>query len=122
MAKGRKTGGRQKGSRNKYSREAEIAASGLTPLEYLLSIMRGDGKPLERLEAARAAAPYVHPKLASVELSGKNGQPLEVRVVRFSDRTAESVGTAALSDARLESIGTGNAPRSPVLAPKERQG
>ena len=42
MAKGRKTGGRQKGTPNKATaeRQAEIAASGLTPLDFLLNIMR----------------------------------------------------------------------------------
>ena len=42
MAKGKKTGGRQKGVRNKRT-EAQSAAienSGLTPLEYMLSVLR----------------------------------------------------------------------------------
>lgn len=83
-----KTGGRQKGTPNKATkaRETAIAESGLTPLEYMLSVMRDlaadEGK---RLDAAKAAAPYVHPKLANVELSGKGGgaikQSLEVSFV-----------------------------------------
>lgn len=42
MAYGRKTGGRRKGTPNKTTtaREAEIAASGATPLEVMLSNMR----------------------------------------------------------------------------------
>lgn len=49
-------------------REAAIAASGLTPLEYMLSTMRDETKPLAlRLDMAKAAAPYVHPRLSSVE-------------------------------------------------------
>jgi hypothetical protein len=108
-----------------------IAASGLTPLDYLLGIVRqkaprdADMKlvlahEMLRLDAAKAAAPYVHPKLASIELSGKDGKPLEVRVVRFGDRTAESVGAAGVSDARVARAGTGNPPRSPVLASTQR--
>ena len=42
MAKGRKTGGRKKGTPNKITaaREANIAASGLTPLDFMLGVMR----------------------------------------------------------------------------------
>jgi hypothetical protein len=71
MKGGKRPGaGRKKGIPNRASvaREAAIAASGLTPLEYMLSTMRDEGKPLElRLDMAKAAAPYVHPRLASVE-------------------------------------------------------
>ena len=55
MAKGVKTGGRQKGSKNKVTveREAEIAAAGLTPLEYFLKILRDTNK----LHSERASPP-----------------------------------------------------------------
>lgn len=72
--KGEKTGGRVKGVPNKatQARQAAIAASGLTPLDFLLAVMRDEAKPLpERLDAAKAVAPYVHPKLASVEHRGE---------------------------------------------------
>jgi hypothetical protein len=41
MAKGVKTGGRKKGVRNKATaaKAAEVAASGLTPLDYMLSLL-----------------------------------------------------------------------------------
>ena len=44
MAHGFKTGGRKKGSLNKVTSEmkAAIAASGETPLEYMLRIMRDE--------------------------------------------------------------------------------
>jgi hypothetical protein len=80
MAKGRKTGGRQRGVPNKATakRQEEIASSGLTPLEFMLMALRDESKDfLTRFEAAKAAAPYVHPKLSSVEASGKNGGPIE---------------------------------------------
>lgn len=71
MRGGARTGsGRPKGSPNKAStaRAAEIAASGLTPLDYFLSILRNSEKGEDvRLDAAKAAAPYVHPRLSSVE-------------------------------------------------------
>jgi hypothetical protein len=82
-----KLGGRKKGTPNKATarKAAEIAASGLTPLEYLLSVMRDQSREENvRIEAAKAAAPYVHPKLANIEVAGKDGGPLQVQVVRFA--------------------------------------
>lgn len=69
MAVGIKTGGRKKGVPNKATaaKAAAIAASGLTPLDYLLDVMRNSDDALQRLDAAKAAAPYVHPKLASID-------------------------------------------------------
>lgn len=74
MAKGHKTGGRVKGVPNRATaaKVAEIEASGLTPLDYMLSVLRDEANPLDvRLDAANKAAAYVHPKLAAVEHSGK---------------------------------------------------
>jgi hypothetical protein len=44
MAKGFKTGGRKGGTPNKAParKAAEIAESGLTPLEYLLNVLRDE--------------------------------------------------------------------------------
>jgi hypothetical protein len=69
MAKGAKTGGRKKGVPNKATaaKVKQIAASGLTPLDYMLSVMRTSEDPAQRLDAAKAAAPYVHPKLQPVD-------------------------------------------------------
>jgi len=80
MAVGRKTGGRQKGTPNKATarREREIAKSGLTPLEYMLKVMRNEkADPARRDDMAKAAAPYVHPKLAAVQHTGRNGGPIQ---------------------------------------------
>lgn len=70
MAKGRKTGGRQKGSLNKKTREQieAVTKSGITPLEYMLNVLRDENMPSERRdEMAKAAAPYVHPRLTSID-------------------------------------------------------
>lgn len=80
MATGRKTGGRVKGSRNKITakREAEVSASGLTPLEYMLCVLRDEQLDrATRLDAANKAAPYVHSKLAAIEHSGPNKGPIQ---------------------------------------------
>ena len=75
MAKGLKTGGgSRKGIPNKATaaKVAQIAASGLTPLDYLLSVMRDEGLEVgQRVDAGKAAAQYVHPKLQPVD--GKTG-------------------------------------------------
>lgn len=66
--------GRPKGSQNKASaaKAAEIEASGLTPLDYMLGILRNETNDAAmRFEAAKAAAPYVHPRLATTELKGE---------------------------------------------------
>lgn len=50
---------------------AKAAAEGLTPLEYLLGLLRDETKTYEvRVDAAKAAAPYLHARLAAVEHSG----------------------------------------------------
>jgi hypothetical protein len=79
--------GRQKGTPNKTTaqRQAEIAAAGITPLDYMLELLRDTAKPDDiRFEAAKAAAPYVHPKLAAVEHTGQDGGPFQV-VIQGSD-------------------------------------
>lgn len=86
MARGglRPGGGRPKGSRNKktLAQVEAVEASGLTPLEFMLSVLRDVEQAKDvRLDAAKAAAPYVHPKLANIELSGNDDAPIvhEVR-------------------------------------------
>ena len=67
---GERRGGRQKGTPNRATaaQAAAIAASGLTPLDYMLSVLRDETAPRsERMEAAAKAAPYVHPRLAAIE-------------------------------------------------------
>lgn len=74
MARGgkREGAGRPAGATTKRSREiAEKAAEeGITPLEYMLGLLRNEECPsLLRFEAAKAAAPYVHAKLAAVDVN-----------------------------------------------------
>ena len=71
MAKGgaRAGAGRKKGSKTKLTEEALArAGEGITPLEYMLTMLRDESlDALQRFEAAKAAAPYVHPRLAQTE-------------------------------------------------------
>ena len=71
---GERRGGRKAGTKNVASSEREkaIEASGLTPLAYMLSTLRDVGQPVNvRLDAAKAAAQYVHPRLSAVEVKAE---------------------------------------------------
>jgi hypothetical protein len=61
--------GRKAGTATKRTREiANAIAEGLTPLEYLTSVYRDENADeAKRIDAAKAAAPYVHAKLANIE-------------------------------------------------------
>lgn len=70
--------GRPKGSLNRKTREAlhaikesQLDANGLSmPVRYLLSIVANRNKPEAlRIEAAKASAPFLQPKLAAVDLT-----------------------------------------------------
>jgi hypothetical protein len=100
--------GRKPGSPNKKTAEVQkaVAESGITPLEFMLEVMRKEPDPsLEprefltaatlRFEAAKAAAPYVHAKLSSIEMGGKDGAPIAsateitFKIVRPSGNSAD---------------------------------
>lgn len=77
--------GRKKGEPNKRTAEIQQAVeqSGLTPLEYMLRVMRDDSQDDQRrLAAANMAAPFVHARLSSVEakVTGADGGALDMNV------------------------------------------
>lgn len=101
--KGKKTGGRTKGTPNKQTiaRQAEIEAArkrGLTPLQLLQetygilwrrATVDKQGKKLKEQDfdlelieracaVAKDAAPYVHPRLNAIQHTGKDGEPIQV--------------------------------------------
>jgi hypothetical protein len=81
---GERRGGRQKGTRNKTTQERldEIAAGGEMPLDYLLRKMRDDTVDAQRRDdMAKAAAPYCHPRLATIDHGNKDGNALVVKIV-----------------------------------------
>lgn len=95
MAKGgaRKGAGRKPGGKNAKSAAIahQAAAEGVTPLAYMLGILRDVTKPEPlRADMAKAAAPYMHPRLATHEVkgSGKDGahiHRIEMVVVDHAD-------------------------------------
>ena len=103
MARGRKTGGRQKGARNRATEEARAAAkaTGVLPLDYMLTVMRDPNADAKRRDTmAMAAAPYLHPKLSAIDakLSGAAETPrkvtsIEVTFVRASPAVDDDEGS-----------------------------
>lgn len=94
--------GRKRGSPNKatVARQEAIQATGQTPLEYMLAIMRdAEAQPSRRDEMAKSAAPYVHPKLAAVEHTGKGGGPIEVHSLTDDDLAAIATGSGSRASA-----------------------
>jgi hypothetical protein len=77
----RKGSGRPAGAATKRTREIadKAADEGITPLEFMLNMMRQDSdhedpriqaqREAMRFEAAKAAAPYIHARLSSVEMN-----------------------------------------------------
>lgn len=87
----RQGAGRKAGSANKKTREiADKAASeGETPLEFMLKMMRDVTQPIPlRAQMATSAAPYVHPRLSSVDAKVEGEVGLKVEIVRFGDNPA----------------------------------
>jgi hypothetical protein len=85
MALGRKTGGRQKGARNRATAEARAAAeaTGILPLDYMLTVMRDAKADAKRRDAmAVAAAPYLHAKMSAVELKPEKPTGAEEHGIR----------------------------------------
>lgn len=122
MARGgsRPGAGRRKGVPNKATQERQkrVAATGITPLDYMLKVMRDDKADVSRRDdMAKAAAPYVHPKLASMQHSGPNGGPIQtVDLTNVDDEDLERLealfgplaGTAG-DDAEGDPAGEGEA-------------
>lgn len=81
----REGAGRKRGALTKRTQDiaAKAAAEGETPLDYMLRVMRDPlADSTRRDDMAKASASYVHPKLSSV--TGKDGGPIQVEVVRYS--------------------------------------
>ena len=73
MARGgaRPNAGRKPGSLNRFNRELLERAmeGGQLPLDYMLEVMRDQSLDTRlRIDAAKAAAPYVHQKLTAISV------------------------------------------------------
>lgn len=85
----RKGAGRKAGSLTKKTREiaSKAAAEGITPLEFILSVMRNEtSEPRDRMAAAIAAAPYIHPRLAAVDVKGDLNVGVVIQATPLDER------------------------------------
>ena len=79
MAQGgsRQGAGRKPGSTNRFSKEllARAKTEGDLPIDYLLAVMRDVSQDTRlRIDAAKAAAPYVHQKLSAIAIDLTNSE------------------------------------------------
>lgn len=73
--------GRPKGRATNLADKAreEALQGGMSPLDYLLGVMRDANKEESmRLDAAKAAAPYVHARLQSIDMNSRSDGTLRV--------------------------------------------
>ena len=83
----RANSGRKPGSANKRTREIadKAAEDGLTPLDYMLSVLRDEDALFEdRKWAAEKSAPYMHARLQATRTIEED-EPIIVNIVRYSD-------------------------------------
>jgi hypothetical protein len=102
----RQGAGRPSGAPNKKTAALQkaVAEQGITPLDYLLSVLRDEGQDkASRVEAAKAAAPYVHPRLTAVDASIKS----EVSQTHSFDKQSLEQAVEALNE-RLNAARTGD--------------
>lgn len=92
---GRKPGSVTKRTKARIALADKAIDAGITPLAFMLDVMRQpiepDTNPLiaiaireQRFEAAKAAAPYCHNRLAAIEHTGKDGVPLVPPVIEWT--------------------------------------
>ena len=93
-----KSGGRKRGTPNKRSiglrlglltvgapPDAAVKPLRQQPLEFLLNVMEDESQTIAtRVDAAKAAAPYVHFRKGLIDTTGRD-VPLTVQILRFSD-------------------------------------
>jgi hypothetical protein len=103
----RRGAGRPLGSKNRRSAEIARAAAedGITPIEVMLGAMRDlweVGTPEAKREAseiAKDAAPYIHPRLASIDQTIKEDRPFALIPSQVSIEEWEvTYGAKALED------------------------
>ena len=92
-------------AKRKTQEIAAIAmAEGITPLEVMLRAMRAAweaGDMPTAVTRAKDAAPYVHPRLAATEVTGKDGGAVKFENVTDEDRVAALARFMARTGAAL---------------------
>lgn len=105
---GKKTGGRKKGTPNKFTQDLHLIAQemGVNPFQILLSFAIGDCEglglpettafgaptipPELRQKSAKDACEYLFPKRKAIEHTGANGEDLFSQMLREIDGSKKS--------------------------------
>jgi hypothetical protein len=104
---GRREGaGRKKGTsieaarKEMIQRVKSVAFDDLTPLEFMLSVLRdGERDHTERMQAAIQAAPYIHPRLAASQVTVDDRRSAD----QFTDAELQAIAAASRAgDAETE--------------------
>jgi len=101
MRGGKRDGsGRKRGIPNKLNAalREKLNAGGIAPLEFMLQVMRDTHQDFAvRLEMAKAAAPYLHPRLQAVEYKDEKNATTQRWHVEFVS-VAKRVDTAPANE------------------------
>jgi hypothetical protein len=105
VAKGKKYGGRRKGTPNRVTADvraaiAQIAQRNVEKFEGWLE-RTAKKNPAKAADLFLAAIEYHIPKLSRAELTGEGGKPIEVKLVRYSN--TEPVGPKTVPARPVES-------------------
>lgn len=119
--------GRKPGSPNKVSQQLRRKIEqngGMTPLDFLLRLMRNPKAPKQdRMWAAEKAAPYVHARLAAVEHTGDMAPVMFNRIERViispRERIAERIEKLAKRTERAPVVIEGEAHSEPAVIEDE---
>lgn len=96
MAKGVKTGGRQKGTPNRSTAEVKSLAQQYGPeaIETLVSIMRDSENDTARIAASKEIMDRAYGKAAqAVEVSGAGGEPFSIQIIRFGGKDGDGAAS-----------------------------
>jgi hypothetical protein len=77
---------------------AVMESGGLSPLAYLLRVMRDEQEtPARRMDAAKTAAPFLHPKLATMDVQSAGLDRMGDALVELIERAqADGGGVSGL--------------------------
>lgn len=89
-------GGRPKGTTNvrltEAARQEMAKRHGITPLEFLMSILRDPKAPLrQKVDAAKSAAPYMHAKMPISIQGGDQDKPIRLEAGAFAKLNKEEL-------------------------------
>ena len=102
-------GGARPGAGRKSAKHEYVDDGELSPLQYLLKVMRNPRTPRGlKIECAAKAAPYCHARLQHI--TGEVDQTVDLHLISYADATPDQLAlnqSEALPVARLAGNGAG---------------